>query len=89
MPFTQEQSVVDEVGQAYGTYVSTFVSSTGQATAHLFEVEGELVAHVSFARGLGIGTATDRYLADLREFARDNGYGGKVKLVFAEQSQWT
>jgi hypothetical protein len=43
MPFQQDVSFADEVGQSYGKYHSTFRSQTGQVLAQLFVQNGRLV----------------------------------------------
>lgn len=84
MPFAQKEDFATRVGEAFGDYRSTFTSTTGQVRAQLFDVGGDLIAHVSFAPGYDGGTVTDRYVTDLRRFADEHGYAGRLRLVFSE-----
>lgn len=84
MPFVHEVEFVNELGDELGVYRSTFRSATGQVQAQIFDVGGTLIAHVSFAPGYSGSNVTDRYYTELREYARREGFGDQIRLVFAE-----
>ena len=83
MPFLQDVSFADEVGQSYGKYHSTFRSQTGQVLAQLFEQNGRLVAHVSFPTDLKPEEVTDAYVGELNRYAAEHGFAGKLKLIYS------
>jgi hypothetical protein len=84
MPFQQDAAVAEAAGELYGNYLATFLSGQGQIVAHLFQQGDWLVAHVSTPTGLEYDEITDPYLEELRRFARDRGYEGKLRIVYAE-----
>ena len=81
--FYRDEDFERAVGSFYGKYVATFESDHQQVRAVLFEDSGMLVAHLSFAPGYDGGRATDRYLGPLKEFARENGFEGRFRLVYS------
>lgn len=83
MPFAQDQAFADEVEGFYGQYHSTFQSENGQVIAHLFERDGWLVAHVSFAAGYDAATVTDRYWGELNRYAKEHGFDGKLRTLLS------
>ncbi len=83
MPFARDQAFADEVKTFYGQYHSTFHSKTGQVTAHLFERNGWLVAHVSFAPGYDAATVTDPYWSGLTRYAKQHGFAGKLQTLLS------
>lgn len=82
MPFTQEFEATDRTEKLWGRYVVTFHSQNGQVEATLFEKRGVLVAHVTATGGRDIADVTDVYYSDLERFAEENGYSGKLRMVF-------
>ena len=82
MPFAPQTDFARRVGEAYGKYLSTFRSETGQVEAQLFEVGRFLVAHVAFAPGIDGSTVTDPYLGELRRFAQN--LGKELRLIIGE-----
>ncbi|HXE54131.1 MAG TPA: hypothetical protein VN541_14005 [Tepidisphaeraceae bacterium] len=84
MPFTQDVSFAGEMGQTFGKYHSTFRSKTGQVLAQLFEQNGRLVAHVSFAADLKPEDVTDGYVGELNRYASDHGFSGKLRIIYSE-----
>lgn len=84
MPFNEDDAFAAEVGETYGTYKSTFRSLTGQVLAQLFVQENMLVAHVSFPAGLKPEDVTDAYVGELERYAAQEGFEGKLRLVYSE-----
>jgi hypothetical protein len=84
MPFQQDVSFADEVGQTYGKYHSTFHSQTGQVLAQLFEQNGWLVAHVWFSTDLKPEEVTDPYWTELNQYAKEQGFEGKLRVIYSE-----
>lgn len=83
MPFAQDQAFAEDVRAFYGQYRSTFRSESGQVIAQLFERDGWLIAHVSFAPGYEAATVTDAYIGELNRYAKENGFGGKLKVLLS------
>jgi len=83
MPFAHEETVADDVRSFYGQYHSTFRSANGQVIAHLFERDGWLVAHVSFAQGFDAANVTDPYWSELNRYAEQHGFAGKLKTILS------
>jgi len=83
MSFQKEIAVADDVGEIYGDYHSTFRSRTGQVLAQLFEQDGCLVAHVSFPSGIKPEDVTDAYASALEQYATEQGFNGKLRLIFS------
>jgi len=81
MPFQKDQVFADEVKGFYGNYHSTFRSANEQVTAHLFERNGWLIAHVSFAPGFDAASVTDPYWSELNRYAKEQGFEGKLKAL--------
>jgi hypothetical protein len=59
MPFQRDARYAAEVGRAYGEYLTTYTSSTGQVRAYLFRQGGRVTAHVTFPSGLFASSVTD------------------------------
>jgi hypothetical protein len=83
MPFAHNQAFADEVQEFYGRYHSTFRSASGQVTAHLFERDGWLIAHVSFAPGYDAATVTDPFWSELNHYAKVEGFEGKLRTLLS------
>ena len=83
MPFQQDQTLADELNRYYGKYYSTFRSENEQVIAHLFERDGWLVAHISFAPGFDAATVTDPYWSELQRYAKEQGFEGKLKTLLS------
>jgi hypothetical protein len=81
--FYRDEEFERAVGNFYGQYIITFESENHQVHAHLFEENGLLVAHLTFAPAYDGGRATDHYLSPLKEFARGKGFEGKFRLVYS------
>ena len=84
MPFLQDVVFAEEIGHSFGKYHSTFRSQNGQVVAQIFELQGRLVAHVSFPNELKPEEVTDPYFVKLNEFAKEQGFEGKLKIVYTE-----
>lgn len=84
MPFVEDIGFAGEIGEVYGKYHSTFRSQTGQVLAQLFEQDGRLVAHVSFPMGLKPEEVTDAYWSELNRHAKEQGFEGKLRIIYAE-----
>lgn len=80
MPFQHDAAFAEEVKEFYGKYYSTFRSKNEQVVAQLFEREGWLVAHVSFAPGLDAATVSDAYWSELHRYATERGFEGKLQI---------
>jgi hypothetical protein len=83
MPFTQDQAFAQDFEPFYGKYHSTFRIAHEQVVAHLFERDGWLVAHISFAPGFDAPTATDAYWVELEQYAKEHGFDGKLKTLLS------
>ena len=84
MPFLSDVAFAGDVGKTYGKYHSTFQSQGGQVMALLYEQGEWLVAHVSFNDHLKPEDITDAYLGELNKYASSKGFGGKLRIVYAE-----
>jgi hypothetical protein len=71
------------LGWEYGEYLGTFTSEHGQVRADLFRKGDQLVAHVSFPTGLTGSRATDRYVEDLHDYAREHGFEKRPQLIYS------
>lgn len=83
MPFATDEQLADEVGRAFGEYVTTFTSKTGQVRADLFRVGPFVQAHVSFPTGLDPTSVSDPYLTELWNYAREHGLADQFRLVYS------
>ena len=83
MPFVNDAAFAAEVGTAFGEYLTTYTSLTGQVRADLFRSKDRLEAHVTFPTDLDPDRETDRYVTDLWEYARDHGYGDRIRLILS------
>jgi len=84
MPFEQDTATAVATGEHFGKYLQTFRSDNGQVVVYLFEQEGWLIAHVTRPTGLEIEDITDRYITDLWEYAREQGFEGKFRIIHVE-----
>lgn len=87
MPFQQDETVAKAVAGIFGDYRTTFRSENGEVLAHVFEQGGWLVAHVSMPTGLEVYEITDSYLAELEQFAQEQGFEDRFRIVYAEGSR--
>ncbi|MGO9916623.1 MAG: hypothetical protein ACLQIB_18240 [Isosphaeraceae bacterium] len=78
-----DQEFEEAVGPYYGKYLGTFLSARGQVRADLFDEGPQVMAHVSFPTGLNVGNVEDRYLVELRSYAKAHGFGDRFRLVYA------
>ncbi|HWE39510.1 MAG TPA: hypothetical protein VG406_23370 [Isosphaeraceae bacterium] len=71
----------------FGEYVCTFVSEHGQVRAALFRRGDQLEVHATIMGGLNPGEVTDRFVTDIREYAREHGYEGRLKMIYSESME--
>lgn len=83
MAFQVDQRVAREGGRAFGEYLITFISRSGQVRSDLFRNGKLVVAHVSFPTGLDAGSVTDPYVGELWNYARQQGFPDHFKLVLS------
>ncbi len=81
MPFQTDRQMAGESGREFGEYLITFISKTGQVRADLFRRGRVVTAHVSFSTGLNAGSATDSYVSELWDYAREKGFPDQFKVV--------
>ncbi len=85
MSFKKNVAYAAGIGEIFGLYRSTFRSRTGQVLAQLFEQNnGWLIAYVSFSEGLKPEKVKDNYVGDLKQYANQHGFTGKLKLIYCE-----
>ncbi len=84
MPFETDTEFAAEIGQDYGDYLSTFISEHQQVRADIFRRGDHLEAHVSFLTELDATNVTDRYVSILREYARQQGFEGRLQLFLSD-----
>lgn len=84
MNVLRDENFAAEIGSFFGEYLGTFTSANDQVRADLFKEKSGLVAHVSFAEGFNPQNVTDAYLGELKHYADEQGYTGRLRLVFAE-----
>jgi hypothetical protein len=83
MPYQNDQQLIEDVGRAFGEYLTTFISTRGQVRADLFRRGRIVEAHVSFPTGLDAGSVTDPYVSELWNYARENGFADRFKVVLS------
>jgi hypothetical protein len=83
MPFATDQQLAADVGDAFGEYVTTFISKGGQVRADLFRKRRVVEAHVSFAAGLDAVSVTDPYVSELWNYAREHGFPDQFRVVLS------
>ncbi len=83
MPFQTDRKLADNVGKAFGEYVVTFISKSGQVRADLFRRGRVVEAHVSFPTGLDAGSVSDPYVSDLWNYAREKGFPDQFRVVLS------
>lgn len=84
MPFEQDQAVAEVTKPFLGDYVTTFRSEHGEIIAHLFRRGDWLVAYVSTPTGREYDEITDSYRSELREYARQQGFEDKFRILYRE-----
>jgi hypothetical protein len=68
----------------FGDYLCTFVSEHGQVRAAMFRRGDRLEVHATIMGGLNPGEVTDRYVTNIREYAREHGFEGRVDMIYSE-----
>lgn len=81
MSFQMDTRLAESVGTFYGDYLSTFESEHRQVRADLFKQGSWLVAHVSLPTGLTVEGVTDRFVAELQQYAQESGDSGKFRFL--------
>lgn len=86
MPFLIEPRLRDEEDyrRRFGEYLSTFLSEHGQVRADLFRRGDRLDVHISYPTELHPDTVSDRYAAELVEFAHSNGFDDNMQWYFPD-----
>jgi hypothetical protein len=84
MPFEQDTAVATATGGLWGNYLRSFRSENGQVLVYLFEQDGWLIAHVTRPTGVKIDEITDRFVNELHQFAREQGFEGKFRIIYVE-----
>ena len=84
MPFKKDREFAARIEPVYGEYETTFTSEQGQVRADLFRKGSWLEAHVSFSDGVDPTKATDSYVDELRDYAREKGYTDRFRMIFSE-----
>ncbi len=83
MPFKADQALAADVGDAFGEYLITFLSNSGQVRADLFRRGGAVQAHVSFPTGLDAGNVTDPYVSELWNYAREHSFAERFRVILS------
>ncbi len=83
MPFVTDTKFARAVKDSYGDYLATFESDHHQVRADIFKQGDWLVAHISSLGGLKFEEVTDRYLGEIRSFAKDRGFDGKLRIMLS------
>ncbi len=81
----QDKEFEEAVGPYYGKYLGTFLSARGQVRADIFDEGTRVVAHISFPTGLNGGNVEDRYVTELRSYAKTHGFADRFHLVYADR----
>lgn len=82
MPFQRDPEYIQEPS-VFGEYLSTYTSPQGQVRAVLFRKGGNVVAHVSFPRGVFASRVTDPYYSELWQHARAQGYADHFQIILS------
>jgi hypothetical protein len=84
MAFHRDEKYAGEVGNAFGEYLTTFVSEPGgQVRADLFRSGRRVQAHVSFPTGVDASRVTEPYVNALWEYARKEGVADHFQLIMS------
>jgi hypothetical protein len=83
MPFEQNLVLDQKAEVIYGKYITTFHSVNGEVLAHLFQKGDQMIAHVQMPTGLKSYEVTDPYWDELHQFARDQGFEDRLRIIIA------
>jgi hypothetical protein len=83
MPFNKDLKYAAEIGSAYGAYLTTYTSKSGQVRAYLFRKGNRVEAHVSFSTGFFASGVTDPYVTELWDYAREQGFADGFHLIMS------
>ncbi len=78
------QEIEEDFGHIYGKYLGTFFSAGGQVRADLFDRVNDVVAYVSFPTWVDPGDVEDRYVNELRAYAKSRGFADRFRLLYVE-----
>lgn len=81
MAFQTVAELAEDEGKFYGDYLTTFFSETGQVRVDIFQRGEWMVAYASFPTGLKPYEATDRYVSNVNEYARQRGFQDKLRMI--------
>ena len=84
MRFFFDKRLAVDVGREFGEYVITYSSDQGQVRADIFRKGGFYEAHVSFPTGLDAGRVTDTYVTALWNYAREQGFQDRFRIVLSQ-----
>ena len=83
MPFQKDENYAAEIGNAYGEYLATYTSGTGQVRAYLFRKGKRVEAHVSLPTGFFASRVTDPYVTELWDFARNRNFADDFQIIMS------
>lgn len=84
MPFQRDERYAAEIGNRFGEYLTTYVSQpAGQVRAYIFQNRGQVIAHVSFPKGVPATDVTEPFMNQLWNYARENKIEDKFHLVMS------
>jgi hypothetical protein len=81
MPFQNDQKYAAEIGKAWGEYLTTYTSITGQVRGYLFRKGNQVEAHVVLPPLIFSSTVTDPYVTDLWDYARQNNFADRFQII--------
>jgi hypothetical protein len=83
MQLIQDKKLEEDAGPYYGKYPGTFHNARRQVRADLFDDGSEVVAYISFAKGVDGANVQDRYRGLLTEYAVSKGFHDRFRIVYA------
>jgi hypothetical protein len=84
MPFQRDDKYAAEVGNAFGQYLTTYISEPrGQVRADIFRGGSRVVAHISFPTGIVASGVTEPYVSALWDYARKEGFADRFHLILS------
>jgi hypothetical protein len=83
MPFQNDEKYAAEIGSAYGDYLITYTSKSGQVRAYLFRKGNRVEAHVSLPAGFFASGVTDPYVTELWDYARQNKIADHFQIIMS------
>ena len=84
MAFNRDTRYAAEVGNAFGQYLTTYISEPrGQVRADIFRKGRRVEAHISFPTGIEASEATEPYVSALWDYARREGFADHLQLILS------